>query len=194
VPALPTMPRQPIACIEIRQGKVILPLECHALRENRFMPTMQPHASGSVAPHIIRHGVPQDIPDIVEIDHLVAGENKPEYWENLFSSGSCEEPRAILVAECDGRVVGFTVGTIRAWEFGSEPCGWIFAIAVRPENREDGIATSLYQALSDFFQRAGVKKTRTMIRRDEHLLMAYFRSLGMMAGPFIQLEKELTDP
>jgi hypothetical protein len=30
-----------------------------------------------------------------------------------------------------------------------------------------------------------------MLAKDAHLLMSFFRSLGMMAGPFIQLEKSL---
>ena len=32
---------------------------------------------------------------------------------------------------------------------------------------------------------------RTMMARDNHLLMSFFRSQGMMAGPYIELEKAL---
>ena len=31
----------------------------------------------------------------------------------------------------------------------------------------------------------------TMLAKDAHLLLSFFRSLGMMGGPFIQLEKRL---
>ena len=157
------------------------------------MPTTMQSLRKASAPFVIRHGVPDDIPEILELDRQASGQDKPAYWGSLFATGRCEEPQVTLVAERDGRVVGFTVGTIRAWEFGSEPCGWIFAVAVRPESREDGIATSLFEAMCSHFRRAGVKTLRTMIHRDEHLLLAFFRSQGMMAGPFIQLEKSLED-
>lgn len=154
--------------------------------------TMQPLSKASVS-FIIRYAVPDDTPEIVEIDRQVSGQAKLEYWNKLFATGRCEEPRATLVAERDGHVLGFAIGTIRAWEFGSEPCGWIFAISIKPDNREEGVAASLFDAMCTYFHRAGVKTVRTMIRRDEHLLMAFFRSQGMMAGPFIQLEQSLED-
>jgi hypothetical protein len=34
---------------------------------------------------------------------------------------------------------------------------------------------------------------RTMVARDNRLHLLFFRSQGMMAGPYIQLEKEVDD-
>ncbi len=41
--------------------------------------------------------------------------------------------------------------------------------------------------------RSGVDTLRTMLARDDDLNMAFFRSQGMMGGPFVQLEMPL-DP
>ena len=37
----------------------------------------------------------------------------------------------------------------------------------------------------------GADSVRTMVGRDDQLNMSFFRSQGMMAGPFIELEKPL---
>jgi hypothetical protein len=49
----------------------------------------------------------------------------------------------------------------------------------------------LFDEICARFRKAGVQHVRTMLAKDAHLLMSFFRSLGMMAGPFIQLEKRL---
>ena len=94
--------------------------------------------------------------------------------------------------EPGGRVTGFVIGEVRAWEFGSEPCGWVFAISVDPDAREDGIGAALLDRISESFVQVGVQRLRTMTSRNNHLLMSFFRSRGMMAGPYLQLEKDLT--
>jgi len=104
--------------------------------------------------------------------------------------------RFFLVAEdvamrADPRLLGFIIGEIRAWEFGSTPCGWVFALSVEPEVRLQSVATALFAAMSAEFKRAGITKMRTMVARDARLPMMFFRSEGMMAGPYIQLEKDL---
>jgi ribosomal protein S18 acetylase RimI-like enzyme len=88
-------------------------------------------------------------------------------------------------------VVGFVIGEVRDWEFGSPPCGWVFAIDVKPDSRQAGIGTRLLDAICASFRRAGVRKVRTMLGRDNTLILSFFRSQGMMAGPFIPLEMDL---
>ena len=47
------------------------------------------------------------------------------------------------------------------------------------------------EELLDRFRRFGVKTVRTMLARDNTLVLSFFRSQGMMAAPFIPLEMEL---
>jgi GNAT superfamily N-acetyltransferase len=80
---------------------------------------------------------------------------------------------------------------VRDWEFGSPPCGWVFGINVRPDTRLGGTGTRLLEAIVDAFRRAGVTKVRTLLARDNTLVLSFFRSQGMTAAPFIPLELDL---
>ena len=83
------------------------------------------------------------------------------------------------------------IGEVRDWEFGSPPCGWILAIDVRPDARLLGAATQLLQVLCQGFKRAKVSKVRTLLARENTLILSFFRSQGMMISPFIPLEMDL---
>jgi GNAT superfamily N-acetyltransferase len=139
-----------------------------------------------------------DIPHVIGLDTRVTRLAKAEYWDDVFRRYGRQRlhERFFLVAEnradrANPRVLGFIIGEIRACEFGSTPCGWVFALSVEPEMRLDGIGSALLKAISGEFKKAGVSKMRTMVARDSRLPLLFFRSEGMMAGPYIQLEKDL---
>lgn len=140
----------------------------------------------------VRGAQTADLDQVVEIDAGITGLRKAEYWgEILRRYGGGRQQRFFLVADRGGRIEGYVVGDVRDWEFGSPPCGWVFGIAVRPEARLGGIATQLLDAICEGFRRLGVGKVRTLLARDNHLVLSFFRSQGMMAAPFIPLEKDL---
>jgi GNAT superfamily N-acetyltransferase len=146
----------------------------------------------------IRAGMPGDLTTVIAIDAEVTGTEKPDYWRDSFDDqGQLRgEQRFFLIAESqvennEPKIIGFIIGEARAWEFGSPPCGWVFALSVDPGSRLAGVGSGLLNAISECFQDVGVNRMRTMLSRRNHLLMAFFRSHGMMAGPYIQLEKEL---
>lgn len=136
-----------------------------------------------------------DIPHVIALDERVTGLAKPRYWQEVFARYGKRrlQERQFLIAEPDARlpILGFIIGEVRAWEFGSAPCGWVFALSVEPKARLQGIGEGLLEAISNEFLKAGVSKMRTMVARDNRLHLMFFRSEGMMAGPYIQLEKEL---
>jgi GNAT superfamily N-acetyltransferase len=140
----------------------------------------------------IRPLMPRDHRAVVALDAANTGMAKPHYWRELFADyGRRRKTHFFLIAEEGAKLVGFIVGEIRAWEFGSVPCGWVLAAEVDAGARLRRIGTMLVEAIVDCFKRAGVRKLRTMLARDDLLNLRFFRSQGMMAGPFIQLEKEL---
>jgi ribosomal protein S18 acetylase RimI-like enzyme len=136
-----------------------------------------------------------DLDQVIAIDATETGLEKRKYWASVFrryGAGGSNEPQ-FLVALMHGRVVGFVIGEVRDWEFGSPPCGWVFAIDVAPQVRLGGVGSRLLEAISASFRRAGVRKLRTMLARDNTLILSFFRSHGMMAGPLISLEMDLED-
>jgi GNAT superfamily N-acetyltransferase len=137
-----------------------------------------------------------DIPQVIALDTRVTKHAKPEYWNDVYRRYGKRRlhERFFLIAQNrldQTRVLGLIIGEIRAWEFGSTPCGWVFALSVEPDMRLHGIGKALLEAISGEFKKAGVRKMRTMVERGAQLPLLFFRSEGMMAGPYIQLEKDL---
>jgi ribosomal protein S18 acetylase RimI-like enzyme len=140
----------------------------------------------------VRLAAPADLPQVVAIDERATGLAKPEYWEGILRRyGRGGARRRFLVAESGGRILGYVVGEVRDWEFGSPPCGWVFGIGVPAGAREQGVATRLLEAITEAFRRQGVGTVRTLIARDNRLVLSFFRSQGMMAAPVIPLEKDI---
>ena len=162
-------------------------------RARKTLNAAVPSAIDIAAPVAVRPVRRGDLDQIVTLDARVTGLEKRSYWQSLYRryGTSTLAERQFLVAEAAGRVVGFVIGEVRDWEFGSPPCGWVFAIDVHPEARLAGIGTNLLEAICAGFRRAGVRKVRTMLSRENNLILSFFRSQGMMAGPFIPLEMDL---
>ena len=143
---------------------------------------------------IVRGAQAEDIQAVTGIDARITELSKPEYWADMFARYGNRANRFFLVAEDNGGgVIGFIIGEVRAWEFGSQPSGWVFAIGVAPDTRLNKIGTTLFQSMCDCLSNAGVDTVRTMLARDDDLNMTFFRSQGMMGGPFIQLEMPLVE-
>ena len=145
---------------------------------------------------ILRPATSDDLERIIELDARVSGLKKNEYWEDRFYRLNNKNGGHLLIAEFinslgSSEILGFIVGEVRAWEFGSRPCGWIFAIGVSPDYRVIGFGERLFDAICKAFKKDGANSIRTMIARRDQLNMSFFRAQGMMGGPFIELEKSL---
>ena len=75
------------------------------------------------------------------------------FWENpgkIFGkrewsrSVSPQYPHSCLVAELEGKVIGFILGEVSGWEFGvPDTIGWINTIGVDPAYQHRGVAKRL---------------------------------------------------
>lgn len=144
-------------------------------------------------PISIRNANASDLDAVVRLDKQTTGNEKRAYWQEAFARHVAppHNGRLFLMADKDGVAVGFIVAEIRAWEFGSPPCGWVFALNVARELREHGIASVLYQQLCARLRGAGIDTIRTMVAVSNKVNLSFFRSMGMTSGPYIELEKRL---
>lgn len=153
------------------------------------------HRDRNRPPPLIRRVQMDDLGGIIALDQRVTGLAKRGYWREILNSHGRDRrsERFFLVAETREQkdLIGFIIGEIRAWEFGSAPCGWILALSVAPEARLHGVGEALFEAISAEFKKGGVDKMRTMVARDNRLHLLFFRGEGMIAGPYIELEKDL---
>ncbi len=131
--------------------------------------------------------------EVVRIDALHTGEHKPRYWQRVFDEflESDGKGRVGLAAEVEGRMIGYLVGDVRAFEFGSEACGWVFAVGVDPSESRTGVASALLEHGYKRFRMAGVTRVRTMVRRNDVGVLSFFRANGFTGGSFVQLERDL---
>jgi len=136
----------------------------------------------------IRPAQASDLPAISALDRRLTGSDKPQYWQDMLGPD-----RHFLVAETDkSALAGFIAGEIRAWEFGQPAAGWVFAIQIEPRLRLHGVGTQLFEALVARFKEKGVTRVRTLVDRKDHLILSFFRAQGMVAGPSLQLDMDLS--
>lgn len=135
-----------------------------------------------------------DVEEIVQLDVKHSGEAKADYWKKIVADFSQDtEGRIALLARDDaGDLAGFLFGEVRAWEFGSARCGWIFSVAVDPAISRQGVAGEILEVARQRFLDLGVDLMRTMVRRDDVPMAAFFRSSGFVAGPYAEMECRLT--
>jgi len=162
-------------------------------RKRQIKPVEQTDPPSEAVQVLVRTAESADLPAISALDHRITGTAKPAYWQDMLRRyGDGPTDRYFLIAETgDGELLGFVIGEIRAWEFGSPPAGWVFAINVDPNTRLGGIGTRLFDEVCARFRAAGVRSVRTMVDRRDHLILSFFRSQGMMAGPSLELEMEM---
>lgn len=137
-----------------------------------------------------------DLEEVVRIDALHTGAPHPEYWQRVFReflAGGDGRVRVGLAARSAGRLSGFLLGEVRAFEFGSEPCGWVFSVGVDTRDLREGVASRLLAECCRRFRGAGVARVRTMVVRNDIPVLSFFRSNGFSAGSFVQLELDLEE-
>jgi ribosomal protein S18 acetylase RimI-like enzyme len=186
--------------------KIILVLECRfGLDLDRPRPvsdrgkTRMPKGAGARASKPAQPAVQvravraADLPEVIALDATVTGLHKSDYWQRIYRRYGVagQGLRHFLVAVSGAQVCGFVIGEVRDWEFGSPPCGWVFAIDVDPRVRQQGVGTALLAAMRERFEHVGVDKLRTMLARENTLILSFFRSQGLTAGRLIPLELDI---
>lgn len=143
----------------------------------------------------IRNAMLADLDAVIDLDLVGVTEEKPAYWREIFDRyvTAGKDGGFFLVAEISGQIGGFIVGEVRAWEFGSPPCGWVFALGVAPHKRELGVGQLMMEKMGQLLKKTGVTTLRTMVDRENKLTLSFFRSQGLRTGRYIELEKQLDD-
>ncbi len=136
-----------------------------------------------------------DVDAVVALDAERTGTEKAAYWSDIFErfAGTNQRlQRYFLVAKSGhNELLGFIVGEIRAWEFGSPPCGWVLALSVAPDQRQRGFGTLLFEALCAQMKNDGATTIRTMVLSNDKTNLSFFRGEGLAGGPYIELERRL---
>ena len=134
-----------------------------------------------------------DLDAIIRIDEKLSGQTRKEYWHRRLDIAALRPPWMSLVAELDGRLVGFLFGWVGESEFGiSRPTGWVDLIGVDPPYRGRGVG----QSMVDRFVQSGrelraVETIATLIDLAQADVREFFVRLGFQHGPMIQMERSV---
>jgi ribosomal protein S18 acetylase RimI-like enzyme len=130
-----------------------------------------------------------DLQAIVDIDTKVLGRSRSEYWEMKLELADKRSPLASLVAEAEGKVVGFILGDASGWEYGiPESVGWIDTIGIHPDYQRKGVARALMNEIIANLKKVGVNTIYTFVNWRDWGLLQFFDAMGFTKGDMINLE------
>lgn len=96
-----------------------------------------------------------------------------------------------LVAEINGRVVGYMISTTLYAGFGIRRSAWIMSIGVHPEYMGQGLGLKLANRICDIYRDKGVKSIYSSVMWDSIDVLSFFKKLGFQRSEFINLKKDL---
>ena len=134
-----------------------------------------------------------DLGAIVEIDEKLSGHSRKDHWRQRLEIAALRPPWMSLVAETDGRLVGFLFGWVGESEFGiARRTGWVDLIGVSPPYRGRGVAHALLERFVDSGRELrAIERVATLIDLDQADVRGFFTGVGFHHGPMIHLEREV---
>ena len=120
---------------------------------------------------MIRRFTPEDFQEVIEIENEAFSEHNSLLYMSFYETVR----DGFLVAEQDGKVVGYVVGYRSA-----ENEGHIFSVGVKEEYRGRGIGTGLIHAICDIFVANGLRYARLEVRNSNTIAQKLYKSIGFI--------------
>lgn len=149
-----------------------------------------------------------DLDAVVRIDKKILGRERRDFWKRKIAYSDIY-PRPALVAEVDGKVVGFILGYVSGWEFGvPDSVGWIDTLGVDPNYQRRGIGRLLFSELVKVFKHSGKEKipetgevnkptiegvnlVNTLVSWERLDLLQFYHAMGFKKGEMLNLKLEI---
>lgn len=130
-----------------------------------------------------------DLKALIDIDAKLLGQARPEFWHTKLELLEHRPPIASLVAESDGKVVGYITGDASGWEFGiPNTVAWFETIGVDPAYQNRGIANKLLQEMVANLKKVGITTIYTDVNWRDWDLVKFLDKAGFSRGDMINLE------
>lgn len=144
---------------------------------------------------VVRSMREEDLAAVVRIDAMSYGRARPRYFELMLQRALRMASLQIsIVAELEGRVTGFMIGSLHYGEFGvTEPVATLEAIGVELEARRQGVGNALMRQLRLNLGALGVSAIRTDVDWYDFDLLAFLKREGFAPAARLCLELAL-DP
>jgi ribosomal protein S18 acetylase RimI-like enzyme len=125
----------------------------------------------------LRNGTAADITSVLALWR--AAESRPSQTdsEHALELLLARDPEALLVTELDDEIVGSLIAGWDGWR------GSLYRLAVHPQSRRRGIATSLVRAGERRLEKLGAVRMTAIVATDEDAAMALWRAVGYTLQP-----------
>ncbi|MGM0426465.1 MAG: GNAT family N-acetyltransferase [Thermodesulfobacteriota bacterium] len=135
-----------------------------------------------------------DFDPVVGIDEKILKTSRPDYYKQKFEKlfQSKDYLPVSLVAEADGKVVGFVMGELYLGEYGIfQEEATLDTIAVDPDYRHKGIGEQLINEFVAHLRDVGVKKINTLVAWNDTDLIRFFSANRFSPSNTMNLERTL---
>jgi ribosomal protein S18 acetylase RimI-like enzyme len=135
-----------------------------------------------------------DFKAVVVIDEKVFSHARPEYYETKFARALEEKNRIplSLVAEIEGKVVGFVMCELFIGEYGIPvTTAALDTIGIDPDFQGQGIARQLMDELIGHLRKIGVQRINALAEWNDWQLIRFFSAIGFAPARTINLELKI---
>lgn len=142
----------------------------------------------------VRAMADRDLGALIAIDRKITGRDRAGYFEQKFAEAFREtDVRVSLVAERDGRPVGFVMARVDLGEFGRlEPAAVMDTIGVDPDYRGQGIGRALMSQLLVNLSTLRVDSVRSEIDWHDREMAAFLDDCGFAPSQQLCFERPLS--
>ena len=140
----------------------------------------------------IRRMIHSDIHEVLALDRVIRGSGHDVIsYEDLASANPGTAPDLSLVAEVDGKIVGFSINRSMYLMVPLTEVCIIHAILIHPDYQGRGIGRKLIQALLYHCQTEDIGTVRALIPEGNKELQALFERQGFQCSNIINFDKTL---
>lgn len=140
---------------------------------------------------LIRRLKIEDAGIINQINEAITQERAEADFRKIVTEQVRGNNDASFVAEIDGQVVGYMIGSVLLGAFGIKSGAWLSMMGVDPKFMGQGIGERLADAFFAYAKSQGLAHVHTSVRWDSTDLLSYFKRLGFDRSNFINLVKKL---
>jgi len=130
-----------------------------------------------------------DSEDISRIQESITKEPSTIDYHKIVQEEVKKDNSVNVVAELDGKVVGFIITYILHGGFGLETSAWIGLFGVEPKYMGSGIGKRMAKEVFDELTKMNIKNVFTSVKWDSVDLLSFFKSIGFDRCNFINLKK-----
>jgi ribosomal protein S18 acetylase RimI-like enzyme len=141
----------------------------------------------------IRDVSEDDAPELKRINSAITSEVEDVDFRQIIREKIRKNDEDIgIVAELDGKVVGYMISYVLHGGFGLERSAWIATFGVDPKHMGQGIGKKMAEEIFSIYRRMNIQYIYTSVQWDSVDLLSFFKKMGFDRSAFINLKHDLS--